>query len=58
MRRQLTLAVLAGSLSLTALTAAGAIGAGAAVKVPPACVTHSVGKVQVEVGYCPNGPSS
>lgn len=58
MRRRLTLAMLAGSLSLTALTAAGAIGVGATGSIPPVCVTHSVGQVHVEVGYCPNGPSS
>jgi hypothetical protein len=60
MRRRLALAALATMIGATGTGVSGILAAhadGPLPPIPPACVTQPVGPTQVEVGYCPNGPT-
>jgi hypothetical protein len=53
MKRRLAVTLLSAVAGLSGTVVVGTITANAAI--PPVCVHHTVGQVQVEVGYCPNG---
>jgi hypothetical protein len=53
MRRRLLLAVVVAGLG----AATGVMGAHASGPIPAVCVTQPIRPTQLEVGYCPDGPT-